>query len=132
MTVVVDSSYALACVMPDEPEPASMAAVLGAALLVPFIWPLEVANAIRSAVRSKRLDSGDAASFIGQVAGWGARVAPPWHDDASRYFEWAMKHDLSAYDAIYIDLCLGERKDLATRDRRLARAAERIGIRTYT
>jgi len=130
MSVVLDCSYALACVLPDEPKPASMAAVLGEVLYVPFIWPIEIANAIRSAVRSKRLDASGASSFIGQVASLGAQVVSPWHDDAARYLDWAMQHDLSACDAIYLDLCLGERKRLATCDRRLARAAERVGIRT--
>ncbi|NUZ07849.1 type II toxin-antitoxin system VapC family toxin [Piscinibacter koreensis] len=132
MTVVVDSSYALACVLPDEPTPTSISDVFGDALLVPFIWPLEVANAIRSAVRSRRFDRDDAAAFIAEVASLDARVAAPWHDDAARYLELALVHDLSAYDAIYIDLCLGERVPLATRDAKLARAAERVGIRTLT
>ncbi len=132
MSVVIDSSYALACVLPDEPKPDSMASVLGEALSVPFIWPIEIANAVRSAVRSRRLDETAAAAFIAQIAGLGARVVPAWHDDASRYFDWAMKHDLTAYDAIYLDLCLGERKPLATCDRHLARVAARVGVRTLS
>ncbi|MDQ6681585.1 MAG: type II toxin-antitoxin system VapC family toxin, partial [Pseudomonadota bacterium] len=85
MTIVVDSSYALACVLPDEPRPKSMKAVLGDVLAVPFIWPIEVANAMRSAVRRKRFDAERALSFAQHAAGLGVRVVSPWDDDASRY-----------------------------------------------
>ena len=53
--IVLDSSYALALVMPDETRPASMAQVLPQRLTAPFIWPVELANAMRNAVRRARL-----------------------------------------------------------------------------
>lgn len=131
MSVVVDSSYALACFLPDEKQPASMAAVFAKTMHVPFTWPVEIANAMRMAVRRKRFGADDAVSFARQLGDIGARVAPPWHDDASRYLEFALTHNLTPYDALYIDLCLSERCDLASCDRELLQAAARIGIRTH-
>jgi len=43
-------------------------------------------------------------------------------DDAA-IVDLAMKHDLTAYDAAYLDLALRERLPLATLDRKLAAAA---------
>ena len=53
----------------------------------------------------------------------------PWHDEPERYLALALAHDLTPYDAIYIDLCLAERAALATCDAALALAAARVGIR---
>ncbi len=131
MSVVVDSSYALACFMPDEKQPVSMQAVLGESMHVPFTWPVEIANAMRTAVRRKRFGPDEAVSFARQLGELGARVAPPWHDDASRYLELALAHNLTPYDALYLDLCLSEHCDLASCDRELLQAAARIGIRTH-
>ena len=53
--IVIDSSYTLALVMPDESRPASVDAVLAERLLAPTIWPLELAHALRNGLRSGRL-----------------------------------------------------------------------------
>ena len=130
--IVVDSSYALACVMPDEPRPKSMQAVLANPLVVPFTWPVEIANALRSAIRRKRLDTLDARLFAEQFSRFDARVVAPWHSDALRYFDVASAHDLTPYDALYVELCLAERGALATCDLQLSRAAARVGIPVHS
>jgi len=130
--IVVDSSYVLACVMPDEPRPQSMRAVLANTLIVPFTWPVEIANALRSAIRRKRLDTQDARLFADQFSRFDARVAAPWHSDTLRYFDVASAHDLTPYDALYVELCLAERGELATCDPQLSRAAARVGIPVHS
>ena len=131
MSVVIDSSYALACMMPDEKRPQTMEQVLGSVLLAPFIWPIEIASAMRNGVRRRRLARSQALDLTALVAGLGAKIVAPWHDTAARYLELSLSHDLTPYDAIYIDLCLGERCTLATCDGELAKAAARVGIRIH-
>ena len=131
MSIVLDSSYALACFMPDEKQPLSMDVVLGKPMHVPFTWPVEIANAMRTAVRRKRFGRDEAIEFARRLTDLGVRIAAPWHDDASRYLELALAHDLTPYDAIYLDMCLSQRADLASCDRALLQAAARVGIRTH-
>ena len=65
--IVVDCSYALAIVMPDERQPASAPQLADGMVLAPPIWPYEVANAFRSAVRRGRLADGDERDDKGRV-----------------------------------------------------------------
>lgn len=130
--IVIDSSYALACLMPDERRPDSMDAVLREPLVAPFIWPVELANAMRTGLRRKRFNLAKARELAAVVADFDAQIVSPFHDDAPRYFESAMAHDLTSYDVLYIDLCLKQSLPLATRDEALTRAAARVGIRTWS
>ena len=132
MATVIDSSYALACLLPDERRPPTSDAVLSGVLLAPFIWPVELANALRNGVRRNRLGVAQARGLAASLAGLETRVVAPWNDEPARLLELALTHDLTAYDALYIDLCLAERSDLATRDDGLAKAAARVGIRIHS
>jgi predicted nucleic acid-binding protein len=130
--IVIDSSYALACVMPDEARPPSAAAVFEQALLAPFIWPLEIASAVRNGIRRGRLDPQRAAALARHTADLDARIVAPWHDDAARYLELSLLYQLTPYDAIYLDLCMARRCELATCDEALAAVAQRLGLVTHT
>ena len=131
MPVVIDSSYALACMLPDERRPASMSVVIGEVLLAPFLWPLEIASALRNGVRRNRFGPAEAGVLASSVAGLGARIVGPWHEEPQRYLHLAVTHGLTPYDAVYIDLCLSERSPLATRDADLSAAALRVGIHVH-
>ena len=54
MTVVLDSSYAMALALPDEVPPSTSAEVLAQALIAPHLFPWEVANAALNSVRRRR------------------------------------------------------------------------------
>ena len=56
--IVIDCSYTMALVMPDEQQPASLTRTLESRLVAPGLWPLEVANALRNVVRRGRLRFG--------------------------------------------------------------------------
>jgi predicted nucleic acid-binding protein len=131
-SVVIDSSYALACVMPDESRPGSAPEVFGRMLLAPFIWPLEIASAVRNGVRRGRLDAQRASALARYMAGLDAQIVAPWHDEAARYLELSLLYQLTPYDAIYLDLCMTRRCELATCDDALAAAASRLGLVTHT
>ncbi len=126
--IVMDSSYALALVMPDESRPASVSQVMQDRLLAPFIWPVEIANAMRNAVRRGRLLEDEVSGLCADVGEFDIEIVAPWHDSAQRYFEVAQAHQLTPYDAMYLDLALQRRCALATRDEALRQAARNVGV----
>lgn len=126
--IVMDSSYALALVMRDEARPGSVGQVMQERLLAPFIWPVEIANALRNAVRRKRLVEDEVAAVCADVGEFDVEIVSPWHDTAQRYFDVAQAHRLTPYDATYLELALRRRCALATRDEALTLAARRLGV----
>ena len=70
--VVVDASTALAWCFPDESSAVSeglLVALRGQALIVPAIWPLEIANVVLIAERRGRLKSHQVQRFLELLAG---------------------------------------------------------------
>ena len=130
--IVVDSSYALALVMPDEQRPTSMPTVVQDDMAAPFIWPLEIANALRSNIRRGRLLVNGVEALLQRIAGLQVDIVGPTHTHPQPYFDAAQEHDLTPYDATYIAMAVRFTAALATRDRAMAAAAERLGIQTYS
>ncbi|CAD5372207.1 Ribonuclease VapC [Rubrivivax sp. A210] len=126
--VVIDASYALACVMPDEQRPAGMRGVLGSELVAPFIWPLEVASAMRNGVRRRRFDLALARGLCSHLAALEVELVSPRVNDPLRHLELSTTHDLTPYDALYIDMALSRRCPMASHDARLVDAARGLGI----
>lgn len=126
--IVLDSSYALALVLPDEQRPATVHTVLAARLTAPMIWPLEVANALRTNLRRKRLEVAGVDEICQRLAELQVDVIGAGHQQPRRYFEASQTHDLAPYDATYLVLAQQLSAPLATRDTNLARAARRAGI----
>jgi len=128
MTIVLDSSYAMALVLPDEAPPASGAAVLAQALIAPHLFPVEIANASLNSVRRRRYPPEDADQVCRLVESLQVDVVAPSEAGPSYYARLALAHGLSAYDALYLDLALVRRCPLATADVRLAAAARKAGV----
>ena len=126
--IVLDSSYALALVLPDEQSPTTVHTVLASRLAAPMIWPLEVANAVRSNIRRRRLDDAGVEQVFRRLAELQVDVIGAGHQQARRFFEAAQSHDLTPYDATYLVLAQQLSASLATRDTDLADAARRAGI----
>jgi predicted nucleic acid-binding protein len=127
--IVMDCSYVLAMVMPDEERPASMTEVSATRLLVPSIWPYEVANALRGAVRRNRVAASEMLAVVSRIEGFEIELAGQQSDASVRdRYVAAQVHDLTAYDAAYIELASKRRCPLATLDARLQAAARHLGI----
>jgi predicted nucleic acid-binding protein len=126
--IVVDCSYTLAMVMPDERVPASMPQVAAARMLVPSIWPYEVANAFRNAIRRRRVDETAITGVCARIEGLGIEVVPTHDAGVRQHFAVTAAHGLTAYDAAYVELALQRRCALATLDARLADAARNAGL----
>jgi predicted nucleic acid-binding protein len=125
--IVIDCSFAMAMVMPDETRPRSLAQVEEARLVAPPIWVFEVANAFRMAVRRSRLDAEDAAHLSRRIEEYAVLVDGNDATVHQRYIA-AQTHDLTAYDAAYLELALLRRCPIATLDGRIAALARRLGL----
>ena len=131
MTLVVDASAVGAFLLPDERDDLSEYAAhccRTETIIVPPIWPTELAHLILKAIRRGRIDPALAPSIqlnadilCGEaIIKQGAAVA--------EIVDLARTLNLSAYDASYAELALRNAVPLLTRDGALARAAQTLGI----
>jgi predicted nucleic acid-binding protein len=133
---VLDSSVALAWCFPDEKAPAPVAvldSLAAARAVVPSLWHLEVANSLLVGERRKRSTEADTVNwlrFLGSlpIAVDEETVTRAW----STVLTLARSHNLSAYDASYLELASRRGLPLATLDKDLMTAAKAIGIAEYT
>ena len=133
--VVVDASVALAWCFPDEASDyadAVLVALEGQTILVPAIWGSEIANAVLTGERSRRLRQPEIRRFTTLLEGLSlVQDAQPVGDHVSNVLPLAREYGLSAYDAAYLELSIRHGVPLATLDGRLQRAAQRAGIRVF-
>jgi predicted nucleic acid-binding protein len=96
---------------------------------VPSLWPLEVANALLVGERRKRITPADTARFLAILDAFpitvdGETVAHAWADT----MHLARAHNLSSYDASYLELAIRLGLPLAAQDGKLKAAAEAVGV----
>lgn len=130
---VLDCSFAMASIMPDELSPPDevirQIALEGA--VSPPLWPFESANAVLVARRRGRLAEDDMHRAIELLRRFDVRI-----DTISAEHVWsevlplAVHHGLTAYDATYLHLAIRRQLPLATRDTTLARAARSENLPT--
>jgi predicted nucleic acid-binding protein len=130
---VLDASVALGFCFEDEGSDLAEAVLRRLAeqqARVPPIWEMEVANVLVQAERRGRLSPADTVRLLDLLADLPIEVQ---HEPEGRVLReiraLAREHDLSAYDACYLDLAMREGLPLATADAALARAAGRVGVR---
>ena len=132
-TFIADASVAIGWVHPAQAtkETAAMldAMAAGAVVEVPALWPLEVANALSVLERRRKLTEEERRAGLGWLRGIRLRVD---HDMASLAFttlsELASAHNLSVYDAAYLELAQRRRLVLGCKDGPLREAARTIGV----
>jgi len=97
--------------------------------VVPNIWPLEVANVLLLARKSKRITDVQSASFIDALS-----LLPIIIDSSTlsramhSIFALGDKVDLTIYDAAYLELAIREEIPLLTLDNKLIKAAKKLHI----
>ena len=134
---VADASVAIGWVHPAQAtkQTAAMlnAIAEGAALEVPALWPLEVANALIVLVRRRKLAEEERQAGLGWLRGLRVRVDHEMSELAfSRLSELAASHRLSVYDAAYLELAARRRLVLGCQDGPLRSAAKRAGVTLWT
>ena len=134
MRVVADASYCAAWVLADESSEraeALLKAVLRnrLSLLVPSLWNYEMLNLLRSAERRGRLSHENARTAADLLVRVPLSAVDVPRDGAARsILRIAREHDLSAYDAAYLELALRVGAPLYSNDQKLIEAAEALGL----
>lgn len=129
--IVVDASVALAWCLADEADEyaeRTLERVVGEGAAAPAHWPIEVANGLLAAERRGRIDEADLARVSKLLNDLGIEIVPVELTTALSVLETARAHDLSAYDAAYLDLAAFRGLPLATLDRPLVTACRNAGV----
>ncbi len=127
MSLVLDSSVALAWCFKDERTKASQAVLHRVAeegAVAPSLWRFEVAHGLQMAVRRQRIDASRRDLLLARLARLAIEV-----DSDSDSHAWSAsvrlsdRHGLTVYDSAYLELAQRRRLELATLDDALIRAA---------
>lgn len=133
--VVLDCSAAMAWCFADQADPMSdklLDSLDKTRILVPSIWPLEVANVLLVAERHQRLNLADSTQFLDLVSTLPILVEDVGYSRATgAVLSVARETGLSSYDAAYLELAMRAGATLASRDRGLRRAAHRAGVELF-
>ncbi len=132
MPFVLDASLALAWSFRDERNAYAhrvLRRLEEDPALVPAIWILEMANGFLVAERRGRLTAADVAQASAALADLPIESSDVKLDQAmGPVLDLARAHELSAYDAAYLELAMREGLPLATQDAALQAAAQRVGV----
>lgn len=129
---VVDCSLTMAWCFEDEATPetdAVLKRLRQSSAIVPAIWPLEVANVLRSGERRGRLTQTQTEQIIVDLKSLSILVEPMEIGRAlGHILPPAREQTLTPYDAAYLELALRLGLPLATLDKELRQAAQGLGV----
>lgn len=130
---VLDASVAMAWCFHDEATQASrrlLDQLEGDGAAVPTSWRLEVSNVLASSERTRRITAARSAEFIEMLDGLAIEIDDETSIRAlAQTLDLARAQTLTAYDAAYLELAMRLGVPLATKDKELGEAAERLGVR---
>src|SRR5262245_62136706 len=76
-------------------------------VIVPSHWPIEISNTLRTHLRAGRLSIDDFHSIMERLDLISVHVESPIHlDEIGPLAEFAVTHNLTTYDAAYVQLAL--------------------------
>ncbi|MDY6832520.1 MAG: type II toxin-antitoxin system VapC family toxin [Thermodesulfobacteriota bacterium] len=129
---VVDTSVVMAWCFQDESSPYAdsiLDRLISGVGFAPSIWPLEVGNVLLVAERKGRISEADSTRFLMLLSELPIVVEQESPERMIKeIFALARKHDLSSYDASYLDLAMRKGLALATADKSLLAAARRCKV----
>lgn len=129
---VVDNSVVMTWCFQDEANPyadAILNKLAKATAVVPPIWPLEVTNVLLVAERKGRLHEADSLRFLSLLSQLPIDVDRSWPERLMKdILSMGRAHNLSSYDASYIELAMRQGLPIATLDRNLLEAASQIDL----
>lgn len=129
MPVVVDPSAILGVAMEDEAADYAEAVldeIQAGGAVAPSIFWYELRNVLVVSERRNRIAPEKSAAFLALVADLAIELAGEPAEGG--VLELARRHDLSVYDAAYLELALRSGEPLATLDSGLRRAAAGAGV----
>lgn len=129
---VIDNSVVMAWCFEDESSAYAdgvLDRLADATVLVPCIWPLEVANVLLVAERQKRISRADSGRFVALLRSLPFRVQSDTADRAQgEVMAVARDTGLSSYDASYLELAMREGLPIATLDTAVRKAARKCRV----
>ena len=128
MAFVLDASIAMTWAFPDGEDTAAMAALQrldAETAIVSTVWWFEVRNVLVVNERRQRISEADTASFLHLLGT--LDIGIDRSPDEAALLGLCRRHQLTIYDASYLELALRRAMPLATLDRKLAEAARREG-----
>ena len=98
-------------------------------LVAPWLWRLEVVHAILVRERRKHITQAQGSRYLQALESLGIEIVDePVNRTLTGLAQTARPHQLSSYDAVYLDLAVSLRLPLFTDDGNLRDAAERVGV----
>jgi len=130
--LVLDASVAFAWCFQNESTAASdrvLERLEAEDASVPSIWHLEIANVLALSERRERITPARSTEFVALLESLMITVDEETSIRAlGRVLDLARSERLSAYDAAYLELAMRLGVPLATKDKALGDAAERLGV----
>jgi predicted nucleic acid-binding protein len=130
--LIIDCSITMAWCFADEATVETARVqdrLIAEAAVVPSHWFLEVVNVLVMAERRKRISAADATGFLHLLS---ALDIQSDQETSTRAFDHlpslCRSHELTSYDAAYLELALRRQLPLASLDDDLRRAAADLGI----
>lgn len=125
---VLDTSIALKWFLEDENDRAYSLAILRSLSndyrpLVPWLWYYEMANVLLIQVHRKRVAFEEAKAFLSLIGEMAIDIDAPDKQAILQLPHLARKHNLTSYDAAFLELAQRLQLPLATSDQALVRAA---------
>jgi predicted nucleic acid-binding protein len=132
---VLDGSITLVWAFEDETDAYAESVLdsLGqASAIVPAVWPLEVANALLMGQRRQRISEATVAQFLAllqtlRISVDGETVVRAWQET----LHLARLHNLTVYDAAYLEVAVRLGLPLASLDDNLNAAATAAGVPAF-
>ena len=127
--LVVDASVSASWLFDDEDEPyakAVLAELEMAEGLIPQLWHFEMRNILLVARRRQRISARGLAVRLSALAE--LPLTTDVDPDLDRAMDFAERHGLTFYDALYLELALRRDARLTTLDAALQRAAKSEGL----
>ena len=133
MTFVIDTSFIGAKIIPDEKNEKidRMYLQLGDndEKIVPQLFVFEIVNLFMNLIRRKRCTYKEACNLLQVISGINFTVDS---ETGPAYLKMLLdlcnEHNLSSYDAAYLELALRKKAVLCTMDDKLKRAAKKCGV----
>jgi predicted nucleic acid-binding protein len=129
MEMIADASTFLAVVLDEIDRKWVIEKTSGSALSSPEVLPYEIANALSAMKKRGRLTDREALKAFSISQRIPVRLVPVRIHDALKI---AMKFNIYAYDAFYVQCCLETKLPLLSLDNRMCEVAKSLSIKVVT
>jgi predicted nucleic acid-binding protein len=128
--IIIDASTTLDWLFDEDTSADRVKAILDTSEIVaPWLWRLEVTNAVLVRERRKLLTEAQSSRLLQLLDELNVElIGEPATRSVMSLAQTARPHQLSAYDAVYLDLAVRLGLPLFTRDNNLKAAAKRAGV----